>query len=144
MTLSITLNPAHRNLSVRTRSFSRRSHGEVFNPPPYLSIEFERGPRSGVGHQTIPSWNEVILVVEVSHTNMSKLYDYALSHMWVNVVAQSKIGCHSTRTLCIFHKHSYFPFLHFNTDISAFHNHTSIFKGVLNKQYLFFPSYNLI
>ena len=37
---------------------------------------------------TIPSWNEVILVVEASHTNMSKLYDYALSHMWVDVVAQ--------------------------------------------------------
>jgi len=27
---------------------------------------------------TIPSWNEVILVVEESHTNMSKLYDYIL------------------------------------------------------------------
>ena len=32
--------------------------------------------------------NGVISVDEVSHTNMSKLYDYALSHMWVDVVAQ--------------------------------------------------------
>ena len=37
---------------------------------------------------TIPSWHEVILIVEAFHTNMSKLYDYALSHMWVDVVAQ--------------------------------------------------------
>jgi hypothetical protein len=37
---------------------------------------------------TIPSWNEVILVVEESHTNMSKLYDYALFPYVVEVVAQ--------------------------------------------------------
>ena len=54
-------------------------------PQAFFSLE---DPGQGVGPQTIPSWNGVIPVVEASSTNMSKLYDYALSHMWVNVVAQ--------------------------------------------------------
>ena len=52
---SNTLNPARRNLSVRTHRFCPAVYGGTFNPPPYLFIEFERGPGSGVDQHTIPS-----------------------------------------------------------------------------------------
>ena len=76
MILSITLNPARRNLSVRTHRFCPAVYGGTFNPPPYLFIEFERGPGSGVDQTHYPLMhNGVISVDEASHTNMSKLYD---------------------------------------------------------------------
>ena len=57
-------------------------------------IEFERGiqvrgrsPIHQVPNQPLMH-NGVVSVDEASHTNKSKLYDYALAHMWVNVVAQ--------------------------------------------------------
>ena len=73
MTLPSTLNPARRILSVRTHRFCPAVYGGTFNPPPYLFIEFERGPGSGVDQHTIPSC--ITEMTEVSHTNMSKLYD---------------------------------------------------------------------
>ena len=117
--------------SVRTHSFVRRFMVE----PSILPTNLCEDPRQGVGPRTIPSC--------ITESSPSMRYPILIranymtkprSHMGVNVVAQIKIGCHSTRTLCIFHKHLHPPFLHFNTDISAFHNHTSNSKGVLNKQ----------
>ena len=86
MTLSIDTQSSFpsETLSVRTHSFVRRFMVE----PSILPTNLCEDPGQGVGHRTIPSWNGVISIVEASHTNMSKLYDYALAHMWVNVVAQ--------------------------------------------------------
>ena len=49
-----------------------------------------RDPGQGLGRNDHPLMhNGVISVDEVSRTNMSKLYDYARSHIWVDVVAQA-------------------------------------------------------
>ena len=77
--------PPSRNLDVRTRSSIRRPKGRSSIPQ---SIRLPGPGSGGRVAMLIHSWNEVILVIEESHTNMSKLYDYARSHIWVDVVAQ--------------------------------------------------------
>src|SRR6187455_226390 len=127
MTLSIDTQSGFpsETLSVRTHSFVRRFMVE----PSILPTNLCEDPGQGVDPRTIPLMhNGVISVDEVSHTNKSKLHDYAFFPYVVNVVAPGKIGFHSTRTLCIFHKHHHFSLFHSNTDISVFHKLIRNFK----------------
>ena len=145
MTLSSTLNPARRNLSVRTHRFCPAVYGGTFNPPPYLFVEFERGPESGVDQHTIPSC--------ITESSPSMRYPVLIRANYMTKPLPicggfGRTGYRmvdvSTRTHCAFFINiTIFPLLHSNTDISVFHNHSSIFRGVLNKQHCF-PSYNLI
>ena len=103
MTLSSTLNPALRNLSVRTHSFSRRLMVE-----PSILHTNVWGPRSGVGHQSIRCQTIPSCITESSPSMRHPILIWAnymtkpRSHMGVNVVAQGRVGRHSTRTQCAF------------------------------------------
>ena len=105
-------------LSVRTHSFIRRSI-----KPSILPTNMCEDPGQGVGPRTIPSCiTELSPLMRYSILIRANYTTKPRSHMGVNVVAQGKIGRHSTRTLCIFHKLHHFsisPLQHRHLDIST-------------------------
>ena len=124
---------------MRTRSSIRRPKGRSSIPQ---SIRLPGPGSGGRVAMLIHSWNEVILVVEASHTNMSKLYDYARSHIWGRC---GRTGYWlvdvSTKTQCAFFRNRYHlsPFINFHIDDSASHSQQGTLKGVWNKPYFSHP-----
>jgi hypothetical protein len=141
---STTLNPARWNLSARTHSFPRRPKGGVFYPPPYLSQRVWARTRVKGRSSDHPSMhNGVISVDEVSSTNKSKLYDYALFPY------VGRCGRTGYRLVVIVLGHN----VHFSSPISTSsfqHRHLGIPqpstfpKELWINHFFIFPSYNCI